>query len=53
MEAIRAGFKDAWETNNYTKIVEFANKIPSTIIQEDSALLMYYDNALLMIPNQG
>ncbi len=52
MEAIRAGFKDAWENNNYSIIVEFANRIPSTIIQEDSALLMYYDNALLMVPNQ-
>ena len=50
MEAIRAGFRDAWEKNNYTLIVDIAKSLPSNVIQEDPDLLMYYDNALLMIP---
>ena len=46
LEAIRAGFKKKWSENNYQSIVDIANKLPEEIIQEDSSLLMYYDNAV-------
>lgn len=44
-EAIRAGFEDCWSKEKYDVIVEVANKIPEPILQEDSTLLMYFDNA--------
>jgi len=46
-EALRAGFKQCWQEGNYTAIVDLARRLPSAIIEEDPALLMYYDNALL------
>lgn len=46
-EALRAGFKQCWQDGNYTAIVDLAKRLPSAIIEEDPALLMYYDNALL------
>jgi hypothetical protein len=46
-EALRAGFKQCWQNGDYTGIVDLAERLPNTIIQEDPALLMYYDNALL------
>ena len=45
LEAIRAGFKKKWSESNYKSIVDIANRLPEQIIQEDSSLLMYYDNA--------
>jgi hypothetical protein len=47
MEALRAGFKGYWQKQDYRTIVQVARRIPETLIQEDQALLMYYDNALL------
>lgn len=44
-EAIRAGFKDCWQRQDYTTITQTARRIPNAIVQEDSALLMYLDNA--------
>jgi DNA modification methylase len=44
-EAIRAGFKDCWQRQDYTTITQMAKRIPNAVIQEDSALLMYLDNA--------
>ena len=46
LEAIRAGFKKKWSENDYKSIVSIAQRLPEQIIQEDSSLLMYYDNAL-------
>jgi DNA modification methylase len=45
LEAIRAGFKKKWSENNYKSIVDIAQRLPENIIQEDSSLLMYYNNA--------
>lgn len=45
-EAIRAGFAKLWKENNYKAIVEMAERLPETTIQEDSNLLMYYDISL-------
>ena len=46
LEAIRAGFRKAWQAQDYTTIVEVARKVPETVLQEDSKLLMWYDQAL-------
>jgi DNA modification methylase len=48
-EALRAGFKEAWQKKDYTAIVQMAKRVPDTVIQEDPALLMYYDNASLLL----
>jgi DNA modification methylase len=47
-EALRAGFKECWQKKDYTTIVEMAKRVPEIVIQEDQALLMYYDNASLL-----
>jgi predicted RNA methylase len=46
-EALRAGFKESWQNSDYSTIVEMAKRVKDDIIQEDPALLMYYDNALM------
>ena len=46
LEAVRAGFKKAWQERDYTTIIAVASKIPETILQEDPKLLMWYDQAL-------
>ena len=48
-EALRAGFKEAWQKKDYTTIVQMAKRVPEVVIQEDQALLMYVDNASLML----
>ncbi|QDU47377.1 DNA methylase [Symmachiella dynata] len=47
-EALRAGFKECWQKNDYKAIVEMAERVREEIIQEDPALLMYYDNAVML-----
>jgi DNA modification methylase len=44
-EAIRVGFDECWKERNYSLIVKVGDRLPETILQEDPALLMYYDNA--------
>ncbi|MBI4764651.1 MAG: DNA methylase [Deltaproteobacteria bacterium] len=46
LEAVRTGFKKAWQERDYPTIIEVARKIPETILQEDPKLLMWYDQAL-------
>ncbi|MFQ5612674.1 MAG: hypothetical protein ACE5H9_11135, partial [Anaerolineae bacterium] len=46
-EAVRAGFKRAWAERDYQTIVQVAQRLPASVLQEDPGLLMYYDNALL------
>jgi DNA modification methylase len=46
LEAVRAGFKKAWQDRDYTTIITVARKIPEDILQEDPKLLMWYDQAL-------
>ena len=46
LEAVRAGFKKAWGEHDYTTIIDVAGKIPENILQEDSKLLMWYDQAV-------
>jgi hypothetical protein len=46
-EALRSGFKDAWQKQDYATIVQMAKRVPESIVQEDPALLMYFDAALM------
>ncbi len=46
LEAVRAGFKKAWQDRDYATIIAVAQKIPEKILQEDPKLLMWYDQAL-------
>lgn len=48
-EAIRAGFKKAYSEKEFEKIVEVGARLPEKIIQEDDKLLMFYDNASMLI----
>lgn len=45
-EAIRVGFAKLWVDKNYKLIVETADRLPESVIQEDDKLLMYYDISL-------
>ena len=47
LEAVRAGFKKAWQERDYATIIAVARKIPDKILQEDPPkLLMWYDQAV-------
>ncbi|MCB0158116.1 MAG: hypothetical protein KDD83_08280, partial [Caldilineaceae bacterium] len=46
LEAVRAGFKKAWQERDYAAIVDVAAKIPAPILQEDPKLIMWYDVAV-------
>jgi hypothetical protein len=46
LEAVRAGFKKAWQERDYGTIIAVARKIPDKILQEDPKLLMWYDQAV-------
>ena len=45
LEAVRAGFRRAWQAKDYATIVEVAGKIPDDVLREDPKLLMWYDQA--------
>jgi len=44
-EAVRAGFSNSWREREYGVIVEIAERMPESVLQEDQQLLMYYHNA--------
>lgn len=44
-EAMRAGFRQAWQKKDYATIIAVARKIPESVIQEDPKLLMWFDQA--------
>ncbi len=46
LEAVRAGFRKAWQERDYATIITVAGKIPERILQENPKLLMWYDQAL-------
>jgi len=46
LEAVRAGFKKAWQEKEYKTIISVAEKIPNKILEEDPKLLMWYDQAV-------
>jgi hypothetical protein len=47
LDAVQASFKHAWHERNYRLIVKVAGRLPSSVLQENAGLLMYYDNALM------
>ena len=49
LEAIRAGFKKAWQERDYELIHAVAEKIPNKVLEEDPKLLMWYDQAITRI----
>jgi hypothetical protein len=46
LEAVRVGFKKAWQEREYETIIGVAEKIPNKILEEDPKLLMWYDQAV-------
>ncbi len=46
LEAVRAGFKRAWQDRDYATIVTVARKIPDSVLQEDQKLLQWFDLAV-------
>ncbi len=46
LEAVRAGFKKAWQERDYAVIVVVADKIPNNVLEEDPKLLMWFDQAV-------
>ena len=46
LEAVRAGFRKAWQERDYATVIAVARKIPDPILHEDPKLLMWYDQAL-------
>lgn len=49
LEAVRAGFKKAWQERNYQIIIDVARRIPENVLQEDPKLLMWYDQAVTRV----
>lgn len=46
LEAVRAGFKRAWQDRDYATIVAVARRIPDNVLQEDQKLLQWFDLAV-------
>ena len=46
LEAVRTGFKKAWQERDYKTIIGVARRIPESSLQEDPKLLMWYDQAV-------
>lgn len=46
IEAVRAGFKKAWQERDYGTIITIAEKIPNNVLEEDPKLLMWYDQSV-------
>ena len=52
-DAIRAGFKAAYDAKDYQTIVEVGRKLPDKVLQEDEKLLMYYDVAMMRMGEEA
>ena len=50
LEAVRAGFRRAWQQQDYATIIAVAQKIPDAVLQKDPKLLMWYDQAVTRSP---
>lgn len=53
IEAVRAGFKKAWQERDYKVIIHVAEKIPNNVLEEDPKLLMWYDQAVTRLGGLG
>jgi len=47
-EAVRYGFQECYRIQDYETIIALAARIKTSIIEEDTALLMYVDNAQML-----
>ncbi len=45
-EAVRSGFRRAWQLRDYDTIIGVAHRIPANVLREDSKLLMWFDQAV-------
>ncbi|CEA16534.1 N6-adeinine specific methyltransferase [Fermentimonas caenicola] len=45
LEALRAGFKNAYTNKDFATIVNVGNRLPESLLMEDEVLLQYYDIA--------
>ena len=52
LEAVRAGFKKAWQERDYAVIVSVADKVPNNVLEEDPKLLWWYDQAITRMGEQ-
>ena len=46
LEAVRAGFKKAWQERDYATILAVGKIIPSVVLDEDLMVRMWYDQAV-------
>lgn len=46
LEAVRAGFKRAWQEHDYLTIVSMGKRIHDSVLEGDPKLLMWYDQAV-------
>lgn len=46
IEAVRAGFRKAWQEKDYQNIIRVADKLPEDALLEDPLLVMWYDQAM-------
>jgi len=53
LEAVRAGFKKAWQEHDYQTILNVAHNIPENVLQEDTKLLMWYDHAKIRMGDES
>jgi hypothetical protein len=53
LEAMRAGFRNAWANKDYATIIQVAKKVPEEALQEDEKLLLWYDQALTLSETGG
>ena len=53
LEALRAGFRAAWQRGDYALITEVGRKLPDNVLQEDEKLLLWYDQAQLRQTQSG
>jgi len=53
LEAVRAGFRRAWQQNDYGTILAVADRIPEDVLQEDPVLLMWYTSSLTRAGRQS
>jgi hypothetical protein len=53
LEAVRAGFKKAWQERDYQTILDVARNIPENVLQEDTKLLMWFDQAKMRMGDES
>ena len=49
LEAVRAGFKHAYQERDYATILAVGKKIPENVLEEDEKLLMWFNQAEMRV----